>query len=163
VDRALEAVVEAPYLRLHQFVYRLSRGFVGRHVGGRPALLLTTRGRRTGVDRTVALIYARRGDDRIVVASNGGSDRHPGWYWNITADPHVQVQTGRKRTAATARIAVGEDRAALWALANRKNRGLTRFIHPGAKGRYDVYQRHTRREVPVVVLTPSPRERCSGT
>lgn len=111
----------------------------------------------------MALIYARRGDDRIVVASNGGSDRHPGWYWNITADPHVQVQTGRKRTAATARIAVGEDRAALWALANRKNRGLTRFIHPGAKGRYDVYQRHTRREVPVVVLTPSPRERCSGT
>ena len=155
MDRALEAVLESPYLRLHQFVYRHSRGFVGRHVGGHRALLLTTRGRQTGLDRTVALIYARRDEDRVVVASNGGSDHQPGWYWNITADPHAEVQAGRKRTAATARIAVGDERDALWVLVNRKNRGLTWLVHPGAKGRYDVYQRHTRREIPVVVLTPA--------
>jgi deazaflavin-dependent oxidoreductase (nitroreductase family) len=154
VDQALGAVAASPYLRLHQLVYRLSRGYVGRHVGGRPALLLTTRGRRTGLDRTVALIYARRDEDLIVVASNGGSDRHPAWYGNATADPQVHVQVGRKRTAATARIAVGDERDDLWALVNRKNRGLAALIHPGAKGRYDMYQRHTRRVVPVVVLTP---------
>lgn len=74
---------------------------------------------------------------------------------NITADPNVQVQLGRKRAAATARIALGDERDNLWAFVNRKNRGLAWLIHPGAKGRYDVYQRHTRREVPVVVLTPS--------
>ena len=56
---------------------------------------------------------------------------------------------------ATARIAMGDERDDLWALVNRKNRGLTWLVHPGARGRYDVYQRHTRREVPVVVLTPS--------
>ena len=56
--------------------------------------------------------------------------------------------------AATARIATGEERHELWALANRKNRGLAWLVHPGAKGRCDVYQRQTRREVPVVVLAP---------
>jgi deazaflavin-dependent oxidoreductase (nitroreductase family) len=155
VDQALGAVVTSPYLRVHQFVYRLSGGFLGRHVGGRPALLLTTRGRRSGLDRTVALIYARREGDLVVVGSNGGSDHHPAWYLNIGADPHVHVQVGRKRAAAIARIALGDERDDLWALVNRKNRGLAWLIHPGAKGRYDVYQRHTRRAVPVVVLTPS--------
>jgi hypothetical protein len=67
----------------------------------------------------------------------------------------VHLQLGRRRTPATARIAVGDERDNLWVLVNRKNRGLAWLIHPGAKGRYDVYQRHTRREVPVVVLTPS--------
>ena len=109
-----------------------------------------------GLDRTVALIYARRDRDLIVVASNGGSGHHPAWYRNITADPNVHVQVGRKRTAATARIAAGDERDGLWALVNRKNRGLAWLIHPGAKGRYDMYQRHTRRVIPVVILTPSP-------
>jgi deazaflavin-dependent oxidoreductase (nitroreductase family) len=96
-----------------------------------------------------------------VVASNGGAAHHAGWYWNITADPHVQVQIGRKRTEATARVVAGEERKELWALANRKNRGLAWLVHPGAKGRYDVYQRHAHREVPVVVLTPVVRDHRS--
>jgi deazaflavin-dependent oxidoreductase (nitroreductase family) len=162
VDRAPGAIATSPYLRLHQLVYRLSRGFVGRHVAGRPALLLTTRGRRSGVDRTVALIYARRDGARIVVASNGGSDHHPGWYLNISADPQVQVQIGRKRMAATAHVAAGEERATLWALVNRKNRGLAWLVHPGAKGRYDVYQRYAGREIPVVVLTPAAGALVAG-
>jgi deazaflavin-dependent oxidoreductase (nitroreductase family) len=136
-------------------VYRLSQGFLGRHVGGRPALLLTTCGRHSGLDRTVALIYARREGDLVVVGSNGGSQHHPAWYLNIGADPHVQVQLGRRRATATARIATGDERDNLWTLVNRKNRGLAWLIYPGAKGRYDVYQRHTRRTIPVVVLTPS--------
>ena len=52
------AVLQLPYLRLHQAVYRLSGGLVGKHAGLRPALLLTTKGRRSGAPRTVALIYA---------------------------------------------------------------------------------------------------------
>jgi len=155
MDQAPGAVLSSPYRRLHQLVYRLSRGFIGRHVGGRPALLLTTRGRRSGLDRTVALIYARQDGDLVVVGSNGGSDHHPAWYLNITADPHVHVQLGRKRAPATARVAIGDERDHLWSLVNRKNRGLAWLVHPGAKGRYDMYQRHTRRDVPVVVLSPS--------
>jgi F420H(2)-dependent quinone reductase len=66
----------------------------------------------------------------------------------------VHVQTGRKRFPAAARIPSAQERAELWSLVNRKNRGLAALVHPGAKGRYDVYQRHTRRQIPMVVLTP---------
>ena len=90
-----------------------------------------------------------------MVGSNGGAHHPPAWYLNLTADPTVQIQVGRKRATATARIATGDERDNLWALVNRRNRGLAWLIHPGAKGRYDVYQRHTDREIPVVILTPA--------
>ena len=105
------------------------------------------------MQRTVALIYAKGGNDLLVVASNGGSDRHPGWFHNLTADPAVTVQVGRKSRQATARIAAGQEREELWKLVNRKNRGLAPLFHRGAKGRYDAYQAHTDREIPIVVLT----------
>jgi hypothetical protein len=83
------AALQLPYLRLHQAIYRLSRGWVGRHAGLRPTLLLTTKGGRSGRLRTVALIFAKRGDDLVVVASNSGRDRDPGWCHNLRADPVV--------------------------------------------------------------------------
>lgn len=149
------AVVQLPYLRLHQALYRLSGGLLGKHVGGRPALLLTTKGRRSGVSRTVALIYARRSNDLVVVASNGGSERHPGWYHNVIADPVVSVQIGRRRMQATAHTAEGSEREELWTLVNKNNRGLAPLLHRGAVGRYDGYQTHTARTIPVIVLTPN--------
>lgn len=148
------AAVQLPYLRLHQALYRLSGGLLGKHVGGRPALLLTTKGRRSGAPRTVALIYARRGRDLVVVASNGGNDRHPAWYQNLVADPVVSVQIGRSQMQATARTAEGDERDELWALVNKHNRGLAPLLHRGAAGRYDGYQTHTARNIPVVVLAP---------
>ncbi len=90
----------------------------------------------------------------VVVASNGGSDRQPGWYHNVIADPVVSVQIGRRRTQATARTAEGREREKLWTLVNRNNRGLAPLLHPGATGRYDGYQTDTTRAIPVVVLTP---------
>jgi F420H(2)-dependent quinone reductase len=148
------AVPQLPYLRLHQALYRLSGGLLGKHVGGRPALLLNTKGRRSGAPRTVALIYARRDRDLVVVASNGGNDRHPGWYHNVVADPVVSVQIGRRQMQAIARTADGGERDELWALVNKHNRGLAPLLHRGATGRYDGYQSHTTRTIPVVVLTP---------
>ena len=149
-------LVQLPYLRLHQALYQLTGGLLGKHVGGRPALLLTTKGRRSGVPRTAALVYARRGDDLVVVASKGGSDRHPGWYHNLVADPVVSVQIGRRQMQATARTANGDERQEPWKLANKNNRGLAPLMHWGATGRYDGYQTHTTRTIPVVVLTPDP-------
>jgi F420H(2)-dependent quinone reductase len=146
--------VIGPYLLLHQRVYRLTGGAIGRHVAGRPALMLHTVGRRTGKPRTTALVYARDGDDYLVVASYGGSPQHPAWFLNLEANPRVKVQVGRQRRPATARVAEGEERERLWRLVNEQNRGLAPLLHRGALGRYDVYQRHTDRQVPVVVLTP---------
>ncbi len=143
-----------PYLRLHKYLYERTDGRVGTHSNRVPALLLTTTGRRSGLPRTTALTYCRDRGDLIVVASNGGSDRPPAWLGNLEADPGVTVRLGRRVVPATARVATPEERSQLWPLVNRTNRGLARVFHRGVGGRYDVYQRHTRREIPVVVISP---------
>ncbi len=143
-----------PYLRLHRYVYERSDGRVGKHSNRVPALLLTTTGRRTGQLRSQGLTYCRDRGDLVVVASNGGSDRPPAWLLNLQAEPRVAVRVGRTVFPATARVATPEERAQLWPKVNRTNRGMARLFRPGVTGRYDVYQRHTTREIPVVILTP---------
>jgi F420H(2)-dependent quinone reductase len=152
VDRIPSAVVQTPVLRLHQAIYRGSRGWIGKRLIGRPTLLLTTFGRRTGRQRTNALIFCKDGTSWVVVASNGGSDHSPSWLANLRAEPRGVVQVGRKKWPATARIASPDERARLWPLVNRHNRGLAPLLHPGAHGRYDAYQRNTPREIPIVIL-----------
>jgi len=148
------AYAVGPYLLLHQRIYRLTNGAIGRHVGGRPALMLHTVGRKTGKPRTTSPTFGTDGDDYLVVASYGGAPQHPAWFLNLQAEPRVKVQVGRRRRPATARVASGEERTRLWELVNRQNRGLAPLLHRDAVGRYDVYQRNTDREIPVVVLTP---------
>ncbi|HXA32621.1 MAG TPA: nitroreductase family deazaflavin-dependent oxidoreductase [Acidimicrobiales bacterium] len=143
-----------PYLKLHRLVYEKSDGRIGKHSGGVPALLLTTTGRKSGLSRTNGLTYCRDRGDLIVVASNGGSDRPPAWLLNVEANPRVTVRLGRRLLRATARVADPDERAHLWPLVNRKNRGLAPLFHRGVTGRYDVYQRHTSRTIPVVIITP---------
>jgi len=143
-----------PYLKVHAAVYERTDGRIGKHSGGVPALLLTTTGRKSGLQRTHGLTYCRDRGDIVVVASNGGSDRPPAWLLNLQTEPRVTVRVGRRVTAATARVAGPEERAQLWPLVNRSNRGLSRVFHRGVAGRYDVYQRHTQREIAVVVITP---------
>jgi len=143
-----------PYLRFHKYIYEKSDGRFGTHSNRVPALLLTTTGRRSGLPRTNGLTFCRDRGDLIVVASNGGSNRPPAWLLNLQADPAVTVRVGRSVFKATARVAGAEERAELWPLVNRTNRGMARIFHPGVSGRYDVYQRHTSRVIPVVVITP---------
>ncbi|MDL4817348.1 nitroreductase/quinone reductase family protein [Actinomadura opuntiae] len=130
-------------LRVHQSLYRLSRGWVGHRLLGVPTLLLTTTGRRTGRRRTRALIYARVGDELAVVGSNGGRDAAPAWLLNLTADPQVGVRIGRCRLSATAQV-VRPGTGAYSALLARCD-----AIN---KGRYSRYQQLTRRPIPVVLL-----------
>ncbi|HEX3567317.1 MAG TPA: nitroreductase/quinone reductase family protein [Acidimicrobiales bacterium] len=143
-----------PYLKLHRLVYEKSDGRIGKHSGGVPALLLTTTGRKTGLSRTNGLTYCRDRGDLVVVASNGGSDRPPAWLLNLQAEPRVTVRLGRRLLRATARVADPKERAHLWPLVNRRNRGLAPLFHRCVTGRYDVYQRHATREIPVVIITP---------
>lgn len=146
------ATFQIPYLKLHQFIYRHSGGLLGsRMIAGRN-LLLTTTGRKSGELRTAALIFIKDGERLIVVASNGGSDQQPSWLLNLQADPDVGVQIGRDKFAARARVASADEHERLWPLVNRHNMGLAPMMHPGARGRYDVYQRHTARRIPLVVL-----------
>jgi deazaflavin-dependent oxidoreductase (nitroreductase family) len=120
--------------------YRKTDGAEGHEWRGTTILLLTTTGRRSGEARTTPLIYRTHGEDYVVVASKGGSPQHPGWYLNLSADPHVTVQVLGERFNATARTASAEEKPELWRI-------MTETWPP-----YDEYQSHTDREIPVVVL-----------
>jgi len=95
-EEAEAEVVDSPvgWVAEHIRAYVESNGQKGHLFHGMPTLLLTTRGRRSGVRRRTALIYGEAGDTYLVVASNGGLRRHPGWYLNLTEDPAVDVQIG---------------------------------------------------------------------
>src|SRR5580765_6356853 len=69
--------------RVHAWLYHLTGGTIGHRAGGLRNLLLTTTGRRSGERRTVPLTYMADGDRYVLVASNGGADRHPAWWLNL--------------------------------------------------------------------------------
>lgn len=129
-------------LSIYQWLYEKTDGRFT-WLAGLPVLLLRTIGRKSGEERTSALVYLRDGGNLVVVASNGGSDRSPGWFFNIQKNPEVGVQIGRQRTRMQARIADPQERARLWPLVNRNN-----------SNRYDGYQAKTKRQIPVVILSP---------
>jgi deazaflavin-dependent oxidoreductase (nitroreductase family) len=133
-------------LRVHEEIYRRSDGRLGHNMLGVPALLLRTTGRRSGATRTNGLVYARDGDDYLVVPSNGGADRPPAWLHNLKANPAVEIQIGRQRRAARARVIERSDpdHERLWQIVNAGNRD-----------RYTAYQRKTSRPIPVVAISPS--------
>ncbi|MFI5484446.1 nitroreductase family deazaflavin-dependent oxidoreductase [Micromonospora echinaurantiaca] len=123
--------------------YLETDGADGGKYHGYDALLLTTRGRRSGTLRRTALIYGRDGDRYLLVASNGGATRHPNWYLNLCADPEVRVQVGAEKFAARAHTATGEERDRLWQVMTK--------VFPT----YARYQQQTDREIPVVVVERS--------
>lgn len=136
----------ARLLQVHQLIYERSGGRIGHRLLGMPTLLLRTIGARTGQTRTNALSYARDGRSYVVVASNGGAARAPGWYHNLRADPSASIQVGTARQQVTARflLPADADYERLWQLVNDHNRN-----------RYEGYQKLTSRPIPLVVLTPA--------
>jgi F420H(2)-dependent quinone reductase len=143
----LEQVVLLPLLRIHHTVYRKTNGRVGHHIPWLPpSLLLHTTGAKTGRQRCATLTYAKDGDSYVIVASAGGNDQHPDWYYNLRKHPDAQINVGTKRFAVNARPVTpgNSDYPALWELVNKNN-----------AGRYFGYQTRTSRPIPVFVLTPS--------
>jgi deazaflavin-dependent oxidoreductase (nitroreductase family) len=134
-------------LSLHSWLYSRTGGRIGHRLIGVPCLLLRSTGRKSGAVRTSALVYAKDGDSYLVVASNGGSDRPPGWLFNIQAEPKVEIQIARSARPARATVVNAADPGypRLWKAVNDNNHG-----------RYDGYQAKTSRPIPVVVVTPAP-------
>ncbi len=95
-----EQLVGVPILRLHDKIYQKTNGRIGHRIPGvPPSLLLHTVGAKTGRPRTTSLTYARDGDSYLIVASNGGDERHPGWYHNLRKHPECEINVGPKRFA----------------------------------------------------------------
>jgi len=109
---------------------------------GSSTLLLTTTGRRSGQPHTSPLIYGRHGDDYLLVASQGGAPENPDWYFNLEANPDVEIQVKGDRIHARARTATPEEKPELWSIMTRE--------WPD----YDRYQTKTDRDIPLVVLEP---------
>lgn len=107
---------------------------------GTTILLLFTKGRKSGEQRTNALIFQPWGDAFIIVASKGGTDQPPAWFLNIQDNPDIEIQVKADRFPVHARVATAEEKPAMW-------QAMT-SVWPD----YDEYQRKTAREIPVVVL-----------
>jgi deazaflavin-dependent oxidoreductase (nitroreductase family) len=137
-----ETVEDSPadWVGDHVRRYVATDGADGAIFNGYDALLITTRGRRSGTLRRTALLYGRDGDRVIIVASNGGAAAHPNWYLNLVADPAVEIQIGAERFRGRAHTASAQERPRLWELMAN--------IFP----LYAEYQRKTDREIPVVVV-----------
>lgn len=127
----------------HIRAYRDTSGEVGYLWNGVPTLLLTATGRRTGRELTSALIFARDGDDYLIVASMGGAPKHPMWYLNLQAHPQAKIQVKGDELAVVARTATADEKPRLWKIVTQ--------VWPN----YDAYQARTNRDIPVVVLSPT--------
>jgi deazaflavin-dependent oxidoreductase (nitroreductase family) len=127
----------------HVRAYEETNGETGYLWNGVPTLVLTVTGRRTGRDLSSALIFARDGDDYLVVASMGGAPRHPSWYLNLQANPEARIQVKANSIPVVAQTASADEKPRLWKIVTD--------VWPN----YDVYQTRTDRDIPVVVLSPT--------
>lgn len=110
---------------------------------GTPTVVLYNRGARSGKLRKTPLLYCTDGDDVILTASNGGAERHPNWFYNVQANPNVELWVGGAGGPYRAHVADAEERARLWPLVTSLYSG------------YDDYQeRAGDREIELVVCSP---------
>ena len=138
--------------RLNYFsvlLYHLTGGRAYRGSADSPAgfLKLTTTGRKSGQQRSVHLLYIRDGSAYVVTASNGGKQRNPGWFFNVSSNPQVTMQVQDTQMSALAEVAEPDKRRELWA----------RLISIAPM--YAGYEKHTTREIPMVILRPINEQR----
>jgi F420H(2)-dependent quinone reductase len=131
------------FTQAHVHAYRLSRGRLAGTYRGCPVLLLDHVGRKSGKKRTSPLIYARDGDDLVVVASKGGSHKDPLWWLNLKERPETTVQVGSEKRKVTARQATPAEKERLWP------------VLVGIYAPYESYQQRSSRDIPVIVLEPA--------
>ncbi|MFE9786688.1 nitroreductase family deazaflavin-dependent oxidoreductase [Nocardia salmonicida] len=122
--------------------YENSGGAEGTSLQGKPVILLTTKGAKSGKLRKTPLMRVEHDGEYAVVASLGGAPKNPVWYYNIKADPHVELRDGTTTKDYTAREVFGDERAQWWERAVA--------VWPD----YDEYTKKTDRVIPVFVLTP---------
>ena len=130
------------FVRDHADRYMASGGTEGADMKGKPVILLTTVGAKTGKIRKTPLMRVEHDGEYAVVASLGGAPKHPVWYFNIKANPRVELQDGAQTHDYEAREVFGDEKATWW---ERAVEAWPDYAH---------YQRKTDREIPVFVLTP---------
>lgn len=120
--------------------FRTNGGKVGGMFAGRPMVLLTTRGAKSGNTHTTPLVYLEDGGRIYVIASKAGAPTNPDWYHNVVANPTVTAEVGDETFEANAEVVTGAERDRLYA---RQAELLPAFAE---------YQQKTTRKIPVVAL-----------
>jgi deazaflavin-dependent oxidoreductase (nitroreductase family) len=123
-------------------LYEATNGAEARDLRGRPVIVLTSIGARTGKLRKTALMRVEHDGLYAVVASQGGAPKHPVWYHNLKANPHVELQDGASKRDYRAREVTGDEKAVWWERAVE------------AWPDYAKYQTKTSRQIPVFELEP---------
>ena len=127
----------------HAQIYRLTRGRIGHHIPGVPPMCLIDHvGAKSGTRRTSPLLYIEDGDNVVIVASKGGYEKSPAWFYNLKANPDTTVQIGNQVRPVRAHVADEAERERLWPKAVE--------VYPS----YQQYQDRTDRQIPIVVLEP---------
>ena len=121
--------------------FRRNGGVVGGSFEGRPMLLLSTTGAKTGLRRLNPLMYLADRDRWVVFASKGGGPKNPDWYHNLVADAAVTIEVGTETIAARAEVMAGEERDRLYA------------EQAGRYPQFGAYQERTSRIIPVIALS----------
>ena len=109
-------------------------------MAGRPLMILTTAGARTGEPREALVTYTRDGDRYVIAASKSGAPTNPHWYHNILANPLVTVETDGEKFQARATVASGDERTRLW------------DQHAEQRPEFRDYPTKTNRLIPVITL-----------
>lgn len=120
--------------------FRANGGKVGRYFAGRPMMLLTTIGAKSGLPRTHPLVYTMDGESYVIIASKGGAPTNPDWYHNLLANPVATVEVGVETFQVRARLARGSERRRLY--------DAQAALMPA----FADYEAKTTREIPVFVL-----------
>jgi F420H(2)-dependent quinone reductase len=138
-----EILVTRPVTRYNRWLLRRTRGRLGGAALGLEVILVTTRGRRSGLPRTVPLGAIREGQRWVVVGSNAGHDQMPAWALNLRADPSITVEHRGVAAPHQAHEARDAEAARLWPIVIE--------AYPG----YADYQARTDRAIPLFVLEPA--------
>jgi deazaflavin-dependent oxidoreductase (nitroreductase family) len=127
--------------------YEATNGEEANDLRGRPIIVLTSIGAKTGMLRKTPLMRVEHDGVYAVVASQGGAPKHPVWYFNLKANPHVELQDGPTKRDYLARELSGDEKALWWGRAVE------------AWPDYAKYQTRTKRQIPVFVLEPIVKPR----
>jgi F420H(2)-dependent quinone reductase len=131
----------ANWARKQAEAFEASGGTESAELRGKPIIVLTSMGAKSGKLRKTALMRVEHDGEYAVVASKGGTPEHPLWYWNLAKNPHVELQDGAEKHDYLARETDGDERRIWWERA------------VAAWPAYADYQTKTDRRIPVFVLT----------
>ncbi len=130
------------FLFFHNYTYIYSKGRIGKNLNGRPCLILETIGAKTQLVRKNVLVYLKEGNEICLVASRGGSERNPGWYYNLKKSHISTISIGTDKYQVTSREIFNEERNEWWIKMDYLN-----------SGGYESYQKRTDRKIPIMILT----------